>query len=755
MQLKPIASFILTFFAFPSLALAAPAEDAPENDAPIDTVVVNADRFSDALMMRDDLDKVRGISNADVFSGNTSIQLNNMHNEAGAIDPGIRGLQGHGRVAMLIDGSLQSTHTSRGYQGVSDRTYIDTDLLSSLSVDKGATIGRSPYASGAIGGTITATTLNATDIVRDGEGFGAVVKLRAHNNARSPRVSGDATEQLRYRLADRSDHQGFDNGSAMIGLGYQSDGLGGVLAFSHRKKGNHFAGKKGIERYEEPVIGAGQEVGNTSFESDSWLAKLDKEFGNGHQADISYRHHRQEAGEVLMAYWYTDEREEGTVMPQWGLGTADVDAYSANYRYTSPSQSWLNLHANAWHTSAKLNQYNGLWAKGSNAEQYLHEYQNDRHGASIANRSEWSSVPVSVDYGVSYTKETLAPIGDTDRFYSKEPTSRHGKRSEWSVFANSEIDFSPVTAKLGVNWHEAQSLDKQTQQSLHYRGEWDLLGELHYDINASASVFAKLSRTARLPSLYEVTISNEVFSYNPYNPLDPEVSFNQEYGVSLDGRSWLQERGLAQTRRAAMTVSYFNNHVSDFISGGVLDRTPGMPSWRSNFTFTNYDELSLSGIELQAHYAYQGFYSHFSATFYDRVQVCSQYQAERSGMERCNSLGFAWGTTPTRIPPERKWHLNVGHKWLDDRLDIGTTVRYHSGKSNPADWLKGTGAASPVVAIASEYLVDIYSHYDITPDVSVFMTVNNLTDRYTIQPGSVVSMPDPGRTITLGTQWSF
>ncbi|MGZ7336092.1 hypothetical protein ACXWR3_09640, partial [Streptococcus pyogenes] len=93
------------------------------------------------------------------------------------------------------------------------------------------------------------------------------------------------------------------------------------------------------------------------------------------------------------------------------------------------------------------------------------------------------------------------------------------------------------------------------QQSLHYRGEWDLLGELHYDINASASVFAKLSHTARLPSLYEVTISNEVFSYNPYNPLDPEVSFNQEYGVSLDGRAWLQELGLAQTRRAAMTVS--------------------------------------------------------------------------------------------------------------------------------------------------------------------------------------------------------
>ncbi|WP_128080462.1 TonB-dependent receptor [Salinivibrio socompensis] len=61
----------------------------------------------------------------------------------------------------------------------------------------------------------------------------------------------------------------------------------------------------------------------------------------------------------------------------------------------------------------------------------------------------------------------------------------------------------------------------------------------------------------------------------------------------------------------------------------------------------------------------------------------------------------------------------------------------------------------PVVAIPSEYLVDIYSHYDITPDASVFVTVNNLTDRYTIQPGSVVSMPDPGRTITIGTQWSF
>lgn len=361
MQLKPL-------FTLLPVVLSSVVQAQENTEQAVDeTVTVHGQSILTDQRTRSDLDKVRGIANADIFSGITSVQSNNMHNEAGALDIGIRGVQGEGRVPIFIDGSLQSTHTSRGYQGVSDRTYIDTDLLSSLTVNKGATIESSPYASGAVGGVVNATTLGIKDIIKDDQAFGVVLKARANNHNRTPDVSGDYSEQGQYALDERGEHSAFKHGSLMLGLGYQAESFNTVLAYSKRSKGNHFAGKKGYEEYQEPVVGQGQEVVNTSFESDSWLFKLASDTGTAHNADFNYRHHAQKAGEVLMAYWYKSSEDwEGNPypdgkdrMPQWGLGTAKVNTYSANYYY-QPDHPWLNLNANFWYTEADLAQYNGF-----------------------------------------------------------------------------------------------------------------------------------------------------------------------------------------------------------------------------------------------------------------------------------------------------------------------------------------------------------------------------------------------------------
>ncbi|WP_324186045.1 TonB-dependent receptor plug domain-containing protein [Vibrio cholerae] len=213
MQLKPL-------FTLLPVVLSSVVQAQENTEQAVDeTVTVHGQSILTDQRTRSDLDKVRGIANADIFSGITSVQSNNMHNEAGALDIGIRGVQGEGRVPIFIDGSLQSTHTSRGYQGVSDRTYIDTDLLSSLTVNKGATIESSPYASGAVGGVVNATTLGIKDIIKDDQAFGVVLKARANNHNRTPDVSGDYSEQGQYALDERGEHSAFKHGSLMLGLG--------------------------------------------------------------------------------------------------------------------------------------------------------------------------------------------------------------------------------------------------------------------------------------------------------------------------------------------------------------------------------------------------------------------------------------------------------------------------------------------------------------------------------------------------------
>ncbi|MGT0149052.1 hypothetical protein ACT691_02190 [Vibrio metschnikovii] len=96
MQLKPLLALIPLL-----LTSATQAETAAPSETD-ETITVHGQPIPTHQRLRSDLDKMRGIANADIFSGITSIQSNNMHNEAGALDIGIRGLQGEGRVPILL-----------------------------------------------------------------------------------------------------------------------------------------------------------------------------------------------------------------------------------------------------------------------------------------------------------------------------------------------------------------------------------------------------------------------------------------------------------------------------------------------------------------------------------------------------------------------------------------------------------------------------------------------------------------------------
>ncbi|KAF5301986.1 hypothetical protein FQR65_LT19154 [Abscondita terminalis] len=101
----------------------------------------NAELYQDKVnkpnSIREQISRTFENGNGDVFSGNW-VQSNSLRNEAGAIDIGITRNASEAVLPIVIDGSLQSSHTFRGYQGESDRTYIDMDLISQIEVEKGA-----------------------------------------------------------------------------------------------------------------------------------------------------------------------------------------------------------------------------------------------------------------------------------------------------------------------------------------------------------------------------------------------------------------------------------------------------------------------------------------------------------------------------------------------------------------------------------------------------------------------------------------
>lgn len=739
------------------------------------------------IITRKDIERTAGSSNSDVFSTVTGVTANNIRNEAGALDIGIRGLQGEGRVPIFIDGSLQSTHTHRGYQGTSDRTYIDTDLISSIALEKGGSATATAFGAGAIGGNVSMQTLSADDILKEGETFGALVKLKTYNNNKTPDTSSDPHKQSYYRLSDSREQDHFSNGAGTLALAYKDEKLESVLAYSERSTGNYFAGKHGHDEYytpipdrfgvtqgyREPVIDKGQEVVNTSFESESILAKADFRLNEDHAFGLNYRNHKQEAGEVLAAYWYKDDEYDYNfkplpkgveVMPQWEPGYADVDTYRGVYRYTPVANDLINLNLEYWYTDTKLGQYNGIVSRyGPNALQYLHHYNNDRTGYSLSNTSNLVlpyDMPLSLTYGISKQTEEIEPSGkpkETRYLKTIKKTlqaSRDGTRTEESAFFNAHAEINPFTLGMGLNVHKAKVEDHLAKRKLDYSHETDFTSTIEYQALEWLKLSAKYSNAYRLPSLFETTTSSEVVSYRHDYPLGPENSRLYEFGFTTNWSDLVTSGDHLQ-----VSVNHFDNEVINYIGSAqvpsrqdfINDPKNAYPAW---FTQINYDRYDTTGLELKANYDGKYFYTGVSYTRLQDLEMCSRLLAEMQGGDTCTEEGFLGSLTPTRIPPKEHLVFNLGTRLLNDQLDIGLFYKKHSAKEHPVGFMAGTGVDA-ISKIPSSYHIDLYGNYHFSESLSLSTTVTNATNQYYVSPGAIISMPEPGRTITVALDFKL
>jgi hemoglobin/transferrin/lactoferrin receptor protein len=144
-------------------------------DAPYSTAAPTA------YISEQTIDRFRGSSPADIFRGTAGVMSAEARNGAGSIDVNIRGMQGMGRVKTTIDGAENAINIYQGYQGISNRTFVDPDLLAGVEIQKG-----SDAASSGIAGTVAMRTVEAGDIVKEGNRFGIRVKGGFGTNSSKP-----------------------------------------------------------------------------------------------------------------------------------------------------------------------------------------------------------------------------------------------------------------------------------------------------------------------------------------------------------------------------------------------------------------------------------------------------------------------------------------------------------------------------------------------------------------------------------------
>ncbi|MDR6100973.1 hemoglobin/transferrin/lactoferrin receptor protein [Agrobacterium larrymoorei] len=462
------------------------------------------------------IERFRGTSVGDMLSGTPGV-LNGDNRNGAALDVNIRGMQGQGRVPVVVDGAQQETTVYRGYAGVAGRSFIDPDFIGSVMVEKGP--NSSADGAGVIGGVVRMNTITPDDILLPDKSFGVRFKGGFNSNSSSiPPLytTGGLYGQQAYPSAslpgsfggsDGMDRPGFlepTGGNGSVAAAYRSENLDIVAGFARRQNGNYHAGTKGdvpspvlfpdcgrvteqltcsLPRPGWTAVGfsglnrfrAGEEVLNTSQSNTSTLLKTTVRLPYDQKIDLGYIHYESRYGEIMPSQ-IVYSGDYGAY--QATLSQVEMDTYTAKYGWNPEDSDLVNVKLSAWMTNADLTTpMQWYWpAVGTPADPTFDNYYgaaNRRWGINAENTSRFDTAwgDLSFNYGGSFTHELIEP-GEGANL----PNAREGNRREASIFTSGEWKPTQwLTLNGSLRYSEFKSRDTRpwetTTYPLSYNGQ--------------------------------------------------------------------------------------------------------------------------------------------------------------------------------------------------------------------------------------------------------------------------------------------
>ncbi|WKD50154.1 TonB-dependent receptor [Microbulbifer spongiae] len=756
------------------------------------------------IINQGDIERFRGTSVGDIFQSTPGVLISENRN-SGGLDINIRGMQGQGRVPVLIDGSRQETTIYRGYAGISSRSYIDPDLISTLRIDKGPVI--TAEGTGATGGVVIVNTLRAEDIVKPSALSGLRLRVSGiGNNSAAPEAGTYAGYYLprnayrsdcrfsiyctdNYLMPDRfAPEHGMDRPNLLDFEGYAASIAGArrfdwgdlVLAHARREQGNYYAGTEGpapevligkpekLAWYTETPVTlegaspfrAGEQIPNTHYSSDSWLLKSELALPGDQSLELGYIRYDSTYGEMMPSQIIAFGQAR-----QW-LDSAVVNhTYTARYRWQPVAYDWADLRANAWHTDATTN----LNTPGvgsidlENNTARTDDYQ--RWGVDIANSMRFYPLgELKLEYGVSgQWEEVDTDTPATEGFYLG---SRSGWRREFSAFT--AVEWRPWlqwTLAAGIRHTRFHSKDNnplpldRNDPACTADGQGGCL-PVHYSNQHSGNApvialtwepvqglqfYARHAQALRMPSLFENTSG---WSVSPALdiPLNPEHATNNELGMN-----YLNKDVFHSAHQLRFKLAYFDNHVDDYLTRTQPNAWEQEQDGLDFFRLRNIDSLDLEGWELNLGYETRYWIAEISGTRYEHIEVCNVGSYVRY---YCTDWGIPQSYINNMIPPN--WHASahLGVRLLQKRLKMGLRGTFMGERNSIPRYNAPTGFNKPVLW-HSYNLVDIYTSLALNDNLSMDFTVDNITDQYYLDALSLGLVPAPGRTAKLSFTYQY
>ena len=395
---------------------------------------------SNAYVGKEYLERYRVQSAGDVLKGLNGVYNMNTRTAGGAITPNIRGITGKGRIPVTLDGTEQTVDVWLNNYGVGDRNYLDPALFRSIAVEKSPAMTRGVKS--GVGGAMSIRTIEPSDIIPEGRNWGIEVKTEFSGNTVAQKndlrqflgrdyrtlspigATADGTPGMAdvltgytgkpsptallldegiadTKFSGGKSHTNFkDDRQLMLSAAFKTDITDGLAAYSHRKKGNYYAGKRGYQSYlNNPIYGAdacydqypdkklwrekdilckssaslvpnmavlfrpGEEIMNSHTDTKTLLLKNNWYLPGNQKISLQYMDNKIGFGEInpLITAWILGFAEQSLNEPAQqapGIGTKiDSKTYKIGYEWKPQNNKWIDLQADMWRVKTDSNRH--------------------------------------------------------------------------------------------------------------------------------------------------------------------------------------------------------------------------------------------------------------------------------------------------------------------------------------------------------------------------------------------------------------
>ncbi|WP_165491587.1 TonB-dependent receptor domain-containing protein [Stutzerimonas kirkiae] len=719
---------------------------------------------------RERLERVPYSSPGDILKGIPGVMVGNARNGVG-IEPNVRGMQGMGRVKVLVDGTEAVSSAYKGYGGNKDNSFVDPDFLAAIDVEKGPS-----STSGAIGGTIRMRTLGVQDLLTDTDkNWGIQLKGMYGNNTSddlerfnycnvSATSNPNAVNSLRYNACinnttytydwngtpyvydDRRTHEtgrypDINASGSIIGAWQPFDNLELVAGHSHRWSGNYAAGERGRATYvnyqQNTTLGlSAKQPGDDILshqDTETILFKSKLHLPADQKLEFTYNHYRSIFGELRDTAYCTTVGNIGDCFPQ--PSETNQKRYSLSHGW-QPGNPLLNLKTDFWYVNTDE-------LRGSNDQQNNVKTLGLRMGNDSHIALPWFTLNAS--YGGQWSREkTDSAASDSAFGGSGDPGSSSyagrgdplGETHQHALFTELKLPVNTWLTLHGGLRYDHFKMEKSGSDVRHANYSSPVTDDKESHVSLSygltlepwqgVQVYARYSEGFRAPSMRESLLRSVD---NSPEGLKPETSENVELGVNLAFNGLL-----ADGDRLGAKLSWFDNQYDNYIYGnGYL---PG---------FANLPELSLRGQELALNYDAGWLFAEYALTHYEKVEACYRQLNGLNAPVVCRDGAGAGmpGDYSPLVMPRASQFLTTGVRLFDRALVLGINVNKVSDPIMTSDPMRYRS----LIGWAGYTVYDLFASYAVNKNLQLGLSVENLRDTYYLEAGTTsINLPSPGRT---------